>query len=149
MVTNSSTAKIHQNNIRSNLFNIAKRDFVLISEEKAPNPTLFRYNQFSNAAITLVKFQIHNVPKLTAVLHTDNFLFAKFIECHKTTIKHRITISYAIRRIMCNMKISFCMCLLQTIKHKKSFIQPCFHIIPVQTENKNQSDFHSLQHPVL
>ena len=94
------TAKIHQYNIRSNLFDITKRDFVLISEEKAPNPTLFRYNQFPNAAIAFIKFQIHDMPKLTAVLHTDNFLFAKFIECHKTTIKHRITIGYAIRRIM-------------------------------------------------
>ena len=95
------TAKIHQNNIRSDLFNITKRDFVLISEEKAPNPTFFRYYQFSNATIALIKFQIHDMPKLTAVLHTDNFLFAKFIECHKTTIKHCITISYAMRKNLC------------------------------------------------
>ena len=70
------TAKIHQNNIRSNLFNIAKRDFVLISEEKAPNPTLFRYNQFSNAAITLVKFQIQNVDTELNLLVQDNCLKA-------------------------------------------------------------------------
>jgi len=56
------TAEIHQNNVRSDLFNITKRNAEFFpAAEEIHDSRLFRHNDFTDAALALVKFQIHHM----------------------------------------------------------------------------------------
>lgn len=86
------TPKINQYNIRPDLLNITKRDFVLFPKEAAQNPTFFRNDQLADTAIAFIKFHINDMPKLAAILHTDYFFLAKIIKCHIITANTLFTL---------------------------------------------------------
>ena len=82
----SAVRQVHDDDIRSDLFNILITDFpAFVTAEKRFPFRSYRHDHLTDTARTLVKFKIRNIPQLPAVSQIDHILAFQLGKQHFTS----------------------------------------------------------------